>query len=121
VEAGHLSRRDQHGRTHRIVGASTGRKRRFGLLAAATGGLLVAAWIGGDLVFRFGWRVRPAEEAEIAEQNEFMGVLVSSKLTQNGLVITGNIKQVVIVHNNPGYAPDPGHPPTGIVAIVCLS
>jgi hypothetical protein len=39
------------------------------LLAAATGGLLVAAWIGGDLVFRFGWRVRPAEEAEIAEQH----------------------------------------------------
>ena len=28
----------------------------------------MAAWIGGDLVFRFGWRVRPAEEAEIAEQ-----------------------------------------------------
>jgi len=51
-----------------LLGASTSRKRRFGLLAAATGGLLVAAWIGGDLVFRFGWRVRPAEEAEIAEQ-----------------------------------------------------
>jgi hypothetical protein len=49
-----------------LLGASTGRKRRFGLLA---GGLLVAAWIGGDLVFRFGWRVRPAEEAEIAEQH----------------------------------------------------
>jgi uncharacterized membrane protein len=51
-----------------LIGASTGRKRRVGLLAAATAGLLVAAWIGGDLVFRFGWRVRPAEEAEIAEQ-----------------------------------------------------
>ena len=51
-----------------LIAASTGRKRRVGLLAAATAGLLVAAWIGGDLVFRFGWRVRPAEEAEIAEQ-----------------------------------------------------
>lgn len=52
-----------------LIGASTAPpKRRFGLLAAATGGLLVAAWIGGDLVFRFGWRVRPAEEAEIAER-----------------------------------------------------
>lgn len=51
-----------------LIGASTGHKRRLGLLAAATAGLLVAAWIGGDLVFRFGWRVRPAEEAEIAEQ-----------------------------------------------------
>jgi hypothetical protein len=26
--------------------------------------LLVAAWIGGDLVYRLGWRVRPAEELE---------------------------------------------------------
>jgi hypothetical protein len=53
---------------------------------------------------------------------EFMGVLVSSKITQNGSVITGDIKQVVIVHNNPGYAPDPGHAGTGtIVAIVCTS
>jgi hypothetical protein len=38
------------------------------LLGAAGLGLLVGAWIGGDLVFRFGWRVRPAEEAEIVEQ-----------------------------------------------------
>ncbi len=53
---------------------------------------------------------------------EFMGLLVSSTITQNGSVITGNIKQVVVVHNNPGYAPDPGNPGTGtIVAIVCVS
>jgi hypothetical protein len=52
----------------------------------------------------------------------FMGVLVSSTITQNGSVITGNIKQVVVVHNNPGYAPDPGHTGTGtIVGIVCVS
>jgi uncharacterized membrane protein len=51
-----------------LIGASASSKRRLGLLASATAGLLVAAWIGGDLVFRFGWRVRPAEEAEIAEE-----------------------------------------------------
>jgi uncharacterized membrane protein len=51
-----------------LLGALTGRRRRLGLLAVATTTLLVGAWIGGDLVFRFGWRVRPAEEAEIAEQ-----------------------------------------------------
>jgi len=50
-----------------LIGAWTVPKRRLGLLGAATAGLLVAAWIGGDLAFRFGWRVRPAEEAEIAE------------------------------------------------------
>ncbi len=51
-----------------LLGASLGRRRRLLFLAAATATLLVGAWIGGDLVFRFGWRVRPAEEAEIAEQ-----------------------------------------------------
>lgn len=50
----------------------------------------------------------------------FMGVLVSSRITQNGSVITGDIKQVVVVHNNPGYAPNPGNPGTGtVVAVVC--
>jgi uncharacterized membrane protein len=44
------------------------RRRRLGLLAAATASILVGAWIGGDLVFRHGWRVRPAEEAEIVEE-----------------------------------------------------
>jgi hypothetical protein len=50
---------------------------------------------------------------------EFMGVIVSSKITQNGSVITGDIVAIVIVHNDPGYAPNPGHPGTGtIVAFV---
>jgi hypothetical protein len=45
------------------------RPRRLPLLGAATAALLVGAWIGGDLVFRHGWRVRPAEEAEIVEEH----------------------------------------------------
>jgi hypothetical protein len=50
----------------------------------------------------------------------FMGVLVSSKITQNGSVISGDIKQIVVVKTDPGYAPDPGHTGSGtIVAIVC--
>ncbi|HEX9268961.1 MAG TPA: DUF2231 domain-containing protein [Candidatus Limnocylindria bacterium] len=40
------------------------RRRRFGLLLAINASLLVAAWIGGDLVYALGWRVRPAEELE---------------------------------------------------------
>jgi uncharacterized membrane protein len=52
------------------VGAAAGSRRlRLPLLAAATSGTLVAAWLGGDLVFRYGWRVRPAEEAELVEKN----------------------------------------------------
>jgi hypothetical protein len=50
----------------------------------------------------------------------FMGVIVSSTITQNGSVITGDIKEVVVVKTDPGYAPDPGHPGTGeIVGIIC--
>ncbi len=39
--------------------------RRSALLGLATGSLLVGAWLGGEIVFHHGWRVRPAEEAEI--------------------------------------------------------
>jgi hypothetical protein len=50
----------------------------------------------------------------------FMGVIVSSRVTQSGSIISGDIKQVVIVRNDPGYAPSPGHPGTGTeIAIVC--
>ena len=51
-----------------VVAAAGSRRLRFPLLTAATATTLVAAWIGGDLVFRHGWRVRPAEEAEIVEK-----------------------------------------------------
>jgi len=50
-----------------------------------------------------------------------MGVIVSSKVTQSGSVITGDIKQVVIVDNDPGYGPSPGHDGTGKeIAILCM-
>jgi len=39
-------------------------RRRLELLIALSASLAVAAWIGGDLVYRLGWRVRPAEELE---------------------------------------------------------
>jgi uncharacterized membrane protein len=51
-----------------VAAALPSRRRRLPLLAAATSAIFVGAWIGGDLVFRHGWRVRPAEEAEIVEE-----------------------------------------------------
>jgi uncharacterized membrane protein len=39
----------------------------FALSTAGIGVLLASAWIGGDLVYRLGWRVRPAEQLEILE------------------------------------------------------
>ena len=52
-----------------LLAATGSRRLRLPLLSAATAGTLVAAWLGGDLVFRHGWRVRPAEEAEIVQMN----------------------------------------------------
>lgn len=42
-------------------------RRRLELLVVLNALLLVAAWIGGDLVYRLGWRVRPAEELELVD------------------------------------------------------
>jgi len=50
-----------------VAAAVPARRRRLRLVAGAATAILAGAWIGGDLVFRHGWRVRPAEEAEIVE------------------------------------------------------
>ena len=51
---------------------------------------------------------------------EYMAVIVSSSIQKNGPVISGDVKKLVIVRTNPGYAPTPDHPGTGqVVAILC--
>jgi hypothetical protein len=50
----------------------------------------------------------------------FMAVIVTSHASQSGSTDSGDIVHIVIVHTNPGYAPDPGHAGTGtVVAVVC--
>jgi hypothetical protein len=50
----------------------------------------------------------------------YMGVIVTSSAKKTGNTISGNIVQIVIVHVNPGYAPDPAVPGIGtVVATVC--
>ena len=49
------------------LGAVMTPSRRIAWLGLATACVAVGGWIGGDLVFRLGWRVRPAEEAELVE------------------------------------------------------
>lgn len=52
------------------LGAAVARpRRRLALLAAVGGGTLVSAWLGGDLVYVHGWRVKPAEEYEIVAEH----------------------------------------------------
>lgn len=57
------------------VASFTRGHRRSALLGGATAGLLVSAWLGGEIVFTFGWRVRPAEEQEI----------VAKRVSQQGM------------------------------------
>ena len=50
----------------------------------------------------------------------YMGVLVASSVTQSGSTISGTWGKIVVVHVDPGYAANPGHPGTGtIVATFC--
>jgi hypothetical protein len=50
----------------------------------------------------------------------FMAVIVSSNVTQNGSIISGDIEHIVVVKTNPGYSPNPGNPGTGmIIGVVC--
>lgn len=50
---------------------------------------------------------------------EYIGIIVTSKVTKSGSNITGTIVKVVVVKVNPGYQGNPGNPGTGtIVAFV---
>ena len=49
-------------------------------------------------------------------------VIVSSLITKSGPIISGDVPEMVIVHTDPGYSPNPGHEGTGTVtAVVCQS
>ena len=47
-----------------LAAAAARPQRRIALYAGVTGGVLVSGWLGGELVFAHGWRVKPAEEYE---------------------------------------------------------
>lgn len=69
------------------------------------------------------WTTRPGNSSrppQAVAANADMAVIVASQVTKRGPVISGNIVAVVLVHTNPGYGPNPGHPGTGtIVATLC--
>jgi hypothetical protein len=51
---------------------------------------------------------------------EFITVMVSSSVTKNGSVVSGDIRKLVVVRTNAGYASDPSHAGTGtVVSAVC--
>jgi hypothetical protein len=45
----------------------------------------------------------------------YMGIVVTSNVNKSGSTVSGTYAHIVVVHVNPGYAPNPGSPGTGTV------
>jgi hypothetical protein len=73
-----------------------------------------APWCGQTWTTRPGNSSRPPHAVA---PNTDMAVIVASQVTKRGPVISGNIVHIVLVHTNPGYGPNPGHPGTGTIVI----
>jgi hypothetical protein len=67
------------------------------------------------------WSSRPGNSSNPPGRvPEYLGVIVSSRITKSGPISTGDTVHVVVVRTGPGYAGNPGHPGNGeIVAVVC--
>jgi hypothetical protein len=67
------------------------------------------------------WTTRPGNSSDPpAAIDGVQDVIVSSAITKDGPVISGDIKEIVQVAVDPGYAGNPGHPGTGqIIGYVC--
>src|SRR6266571_988592 len=69
-----------------------------------------------------GWTTDPGNSSRppAGPLPAYLGVIVSSTISQTGPVISGDTPELVVVKTAPGYAPDSGHPGTGtVVAKIC--
>ena len=41
-----------------------------------------------------------------------LGLVVTTKVVKNGSAISGNIREILLVHHDGGYGPNPGHAAT---------
>ena len=69
------------------------------------------------------WSTRPGNSSGPPDTvPSFMGVVVASAISKVGSTISGDIRRIVVVSTDPGYAPNPGHAGTGtVLAEVCHS
>ena len=72
------------------------------------------------------WTTRPGNSSfppatvGPVDENGWVEMVVSSDITQDGPVISGDTTEVVLVEVNAGYASNPGHAGTGTVrGVVC--
>lgn len=50
----------------------------------------------------------------------YLGIIVSSNVSQAGSTMSGDVAHVIVVQTDPGYAGNPGHAGTGtVVGVVC--
>jgi hypothetical protein len=65
------------------------------------------------------WKSDPGNSSQPPNSvASFIKVIVSSKITQSGSTISGNIPETAVIKTDPGYAPNPGHAGTGTVVSV---
>jgi uncharacterized repeat protein (TIGR01451 family) len=96
-------------------------------LNSLSGGVASAAFKGfantpASVTCGTNWSTRPGNSSSppAGPLPMYMAVVVSGSIGRSGSTISGNTVHMVIVHTNPGYAPDPGHPGTGtVVAQIC--
>ena len=69
------------------------------------------------------WQSNPGNSSGPPESvPDDITVIVSSLITKSGPMISGDVPEMVIVHTDPGYSPNPGHAGTGTVTgVVCQS
>jgi Ice-binding-like len=67
------------------------------------------------------WQSRPGNSSDPpATIAPDIAVVVTSTVIKDGATLSGDIKQIVIVHQDGGYGPNPGHAGNGLVtSIVC--
>ncbi len=67
------------------------------------------------------WTTQPGNSSAPPDTvPQYMGVVVSSSISQSGASIGGNTTSIVVVQTQPGYASSPGKPGTGtVIAVYC--
>lgn len=68
------------------------------------------------------WQSRPGNSYDPPDTLAAdIAVIVTSTVVKNGAVIRGDIKRIVMVHQDGGYGPNPGHDGNGVVTttVVC--
>jgi hypothetical protein len=78
------------------------------------------AWCGDNWSTRPGNSSFPPASVGPVQDDGTVEMIASSDITKDGPVISGDIAKLVTVRVDSGYAPNPGHPGTGVVVgIIC--